>query len=243
MSSTTAVIVSFARTPIGKFMGSLSSVRAPVLGATAISGALSRAAPGDDVDLPSAVSEAYLGNVVAAGIGQAPCRQAVLGAGLPQSTICTTVNKVCASGMKAVMLSAQAIAGGSLPSGHAMVAGGMESMSQVPHYLPNSRSGTTLGNAQLVDGVVHDVRTDTAPRYYFRSFLMFICYFATYEHIFLLLHPKRASGIHITTSTWVCVQRNVRKTTISPVRTRTAIVLKATDAQWRQSNFATFRMR
>jgi len=156
MSSTTAVIVSFARTPIGKFMGSLSSVRAPVLGATAISGALSRAAPGDDVDLPSAVSEAYLGNVVAAGIGQAPCRQAVLGAGLPQSTICTTVNKVCASGMKAVMLSAQAIAGGSLPSGHAMVAGGMESMSQVPHYLPNSRSGTTLGNAQLVDGVVHD---------------------------------------------------------------------------------------
>ena len=175
MSSTTAVIVSFARTPIGKFMGSLSSVTALKLGATAIKGALTRAAPGDDV----AVSEAYLGNVVAAGIGQAPCRQAVLGAGLPQSTICTTVNKVCASGMKTVMLSAQAIAAGSLPSGHAMVAGGMESMSRVPHYLPNSRTGTTLGNAQLVDGVVHDVRTSTVPRYYFRSFLIFTCYFSS----------------------------------------------------------------
>jgi len=142
------VIASIARTPIAKFCGSFSGLSAPQLGSIAIKGALSK--------LPSDVSirEAYLGNVVSAGIGQAPARQAVLGADLPESTVVTTVNKVCASGMKSVMLASQTLQ--CAPQGGALLAGGMESMSNIPHYLPNSRTGTTLGNAQLVDGCIHD---------------------------------------------------------------------------------------
>ena len=149
------VIVSFARTPIGKFLGKLSSVKAPELGATAIKGALSKASGSAD-HLPFTVAEAYMGNVVSSGIGQAPCRQAILGAGLPESTVCTTINKVCASGMKSVMLGSQAIAAGSVGKNQAIIAGGMESMSNIPHYLPNSRTGTSLGNTQLIDGLVYD---------------------------------------------------------------------------------------
>ncbi|KAL7556784.1 hypothetical protein ACA910_005225 [Epithemia clementina (nom. ined.)] len=145
------VIASIARTPIAKFCGSLSSLSAPALGAEAIKGALANLPP--DI----IIREAYLGNVVSAGIGQAPARQAVKGAGLPDSTICTTVNKVCASGMKATMLAAQTLlCGGSSQPGYAMLAGGMESMSNVPHYLQGSRSGTSLGHAKLIDGVIHD---------------------------------------------------------------------------------------
>jgi acetyl-CoA C-acetyltransferase len=146
--SSNVVIASIARTPIAKFCGSFSGLSAPQLGSIAIKGALSK--------LPSDVSirEAYLGNVVSAGIGQAPARQAVLGADLPESTVVTTVNKVCASGMKSVMLASQTLQ--CAPQGGALLAGGMESMSNIPHYLPNSRTGTTLGNAQLVDGCIHD---------------------------------------------------------------------------------------
>mmetsp|Transcript_19612 Transcript_19612/g.28414 ORF Transcript_19612/g.28414 Transcript_19612/m.28414 type:complete len:400 (-) Transcript_19612:201-1400(-) len=147
--STTAVIVSYARTPVAKFCGSLSSLSAPQLGATAIRGALSRLGNGD-----IQISEAYMGNVVSAGIGQAPCRQAVLGAGLPQNTVCTTINKVCASGMKSVVLASQTIQLGG--GGGALLAGGMESMSNIPHYLPSSRTGTTLGHTKLLDGVIYD---------------------------------------------------------------------------------------
>lgn len=150
-----AVIVSYARTPIGKFRGGLSHLAAPQLGAAAIAGAVSRL--GDDAPR---IAEAYMGNVLSAGIGQAPCRQAVLVAGLPESTICNTINKVCASGMKSVMLAAQAIEGNAHRSSRdapmAMLAGGMESMSNTPHYLPTSRSGTALGNAKLIDGIIHD---------------------------------------------------------------------------------------
>lgn len=142
------MIASVARTPIAKFCGSFSGLTAPDLGSIAIKGALAK--------LPSDVNvrEAFLGNVVSAGIGQAPARQAVLGAGLPESTIVTTVNKVCASGMKSVMLAAQTLQ--CAPGGGALLAGGMESMSRIPHYLPNSRTGTMLGNAELVDGAIHD---------------------------------------------------------------------------------------
>lgn len=143
-----AVIVSYARTPIAKFRGSLSPLTAPQLGSVAIRAALAAIEKGG-VEIPS---EAFFGNVVSAGIGQAPCRQAVLGAGLPQSTICTTVNKVCASGMKSVMLAAQSVRLGSGP----VFAGGFESMSNIPHYLPTLRSGTALGHAQVLDGVIHD---------------------------------------------------------------------------------------
>mmetsp|Transcript_5214 Transcript_5214/g.10153 ORF Transcript_5214/g.10153 Transcript_5214/m.10153 type:complete len:402 (+) Transcript_5214:204-1409(+) len=150
-----AVIVSYARTPIGKFRGSLSHLTAPKLGAAAITGALSRL----DNNVPK-IAEAYMGNVLSAGIGQAPCRQAVLGAGLPESTICNTINKVCASGMKSIMLAAQTIESNthrsSVGAPIAMLAGGMESMSNTPHYLPSSRSGTALGHTQLIDGIIHD---------------------------------------------------------------------------------------
>uniref|UniRef100_A0A7S3Q834 Thiolase N-terminal domain-containing protein n=1 Tax=Chaetoceros debilis TaxID=122233 RepID=A0A7S3Q834_9STRA len=152
-----AVIVSFARTPITKFRGSLSGLKAPQLGAAAIKGALAKTGiqdPDDDLR----ITEALMGNVVSAGIGQAPCRQAVIGANLPKSTVCTTINKVCASGMKTVMLASQMIQCGALQDHpkNALLAGGFESMSNVPHYLLNSRSGTTLGNATLTDGVIHD---------------------------------------------------------------------------------------
>jgi acetyl-CoA C-acetyltransferase len=146
--SSNVVIASIARTPIAKFCGSFSGLSAPQLGSIAIKGALSKLPP--DVS----IREAYLGNVVSAGIGQAPARQAVLGADLPESTVVTTVNKVCASGMKSVMLASQTLQ--CAPQGGALLAGGMESMSNIPHYLPNSRTGTTLGNAQLVDGCIHD---------------------------------------------------------------------------------------
>lgn len=145
------VIVAAARTPIGSFMGGLSSFTASQLGSIAIKGAL------DKIQLnPSLVSEVFMGNVVQAGVGQAPARQAALGAGIPDTVPCTTVNKVCASGMKAVMHAAQAIA---LGDAEIVVAGGMESMSNIPHYL-HMRMGTKFGPTTLVDGMQKDGLVD-----------------------------------------------------------------------------------
>jgi acetyl-CoA C-acetyltransferase len=155
------VIASVARTPIGRFNGSFQSLKGSELGSIAIRGALDKLGDGDGGggggghDLPILIREAIFGNVVSAGMGQAPTRQAVLGAGLPESTICTTINKVCASGMKSIMLAAQTLQCGQHPGG-AMLAGGFESMSNIPHYLLNSRTGTPLGNGKLIDGVIHD---------------------------------------------------------------------------------------
>ena len=146
------VIVSAVRTPIGSFGGSLSSVPAPKLGATAIKGAL------DKIGLdPSLVQEVFMGNVLQANTGQAPARQAALFAGLKDEVPCTTVNKVCASGMKAIMLATQSIKAG---DNDIVVAGGMENMSAVPHYLPNSRTGQKLGDINMIDGLVKDGLTD-----------------------------------------------------------------------------------
>ena len=145
------VIVSAARTPIGSFMGSLSSLTATQLGSAAIKGALNKI----NLD-PSAVQEVYMGNVVQAGVGQAPARQAALGAGIPDTVPATTVNKVCASGMKAVMQAAQTIA---LGDADVIVAGGMESMSNIPHYV-HMRSGTKFGPATLIDGMQKDGLVD-----------------------------------------------------------------------------------
>jgi acetyl-CoA C-acetyltransferase len=145
------VIVSAARTPIGSFMGALSTVPAPQLGATAIKGALDRI----NLDY-NLVDEVIMGNVVQAGVGQAPARQAALFAGLPHSVITTTVNKVCASGMKAVMQGAQAIMSG---DAEIIVAGGMENMSMIPHYM-NLRNGNKFGPATMVDGMQRDGLTD-----------------------------------------------------------------------------------
>ncbi|PHR94829.1 MAG: acetyl-CoA C-acyltransferase [Leeuwenhoekiella sp.] len=145
------VIVSAVRTPIGSFLGSLSSLTAVQLGVAAVKGAL------DKVNLdPKLVNEVFMGNVVQAGVGQAPARQVALGAGIPDTVPCTTVNKVCASGMKAVMLAAQSVA---LGDNEIVIAGGMESMSQIPHYV-HMRNGTKFGPATLVDGMQKDGLVD-----------------------------------------------------------------------------------
>lgn len=145
------VIVSAVRTPIGSFMGGLSTVPAPKLGAAAIKGALDRI----QLD-PNLVDEVFMGNVVQAGVGQAPARQAALFAGLSEEVACTTVNKVCASGMKAVMFGAQAIIAG---DAEIVVAGGMENMSLIPHYV-QMRNGTKFGPATMLDGLQRDGLTD-----------------------------------------------------------------------------------
>ena len=142
------VIASIARTPIGSFQGTLSMVSAVQLGATAIRSAVSRA----EVK-PSEVDEVVIGHVITAGAGQAPARQAALAAGLGHGTPCSTVNKVCGSGLKAVMLAKQAIQCG---AANVAVAGGMESMSQAPHLLPGARAGYRMGNANLLDSMLHD---------------------------------------------------------------------------------------
>lgn len=145
------VIVSAVRTPIGSFMGSLSTVSAPRLGAVAIKGAL------DKIQLDAnLVDEVFMGSVIQAGLGQAPARQAAIYAGLPNSVTCTTVNKVCASGMKSVMLGAQAIQCG---DAEIVVAGGMENMSLIPHYM-HLRNGYKFGPANMVDGMQKDGLTD-----------------------------------------------------------------------------------
>lgn len=141
-------IVSAVRTPIGSFGGSLSSLTAIQLGSTAIKGALAKA----KVDVKE-VNEVYMGNVISANLGQAPARQAAIGAGIGYNVPCTTVNKVCASGMKAVMLGAQGIM---LGLNEVVVAGGMESMSNIPYYIPKARYGYKFGNAELVDGLSKD---------------------------------------------------------------------------------------
>ncbi len=145
------VIVSAARTPIGSFLGTLSNIPATKLGSIAIKGALEKI----NLD-PSMVQEVLMGNVVQANLGQAPARQAALGAGIPDTVPCTTVNKVCSSGMKAVMQATQAIA---LGDHDIVVAGGMENMSQIPHYV-HMRNGQKFGPTQLVDGIQRDGLVD-----------------------------------------------------------------------------------
>jgi len=140
-------IIAAVRTPIGAFMGGLSTISATELGSIAIKGAIEKS------NLPiNLVDEVFMGNVLQAGLGQAPARQAALGAGLGQNVPCTTINKVCASGMKAIMLGAQTILAG---DNHIVVVGGMESMSQTPHYL-DARNGTKFGNISMLDGISKD---------------------------------------------------------------------------------------
>ncbi|MBO0929568.1 acetyl-CoA C-acyltransferase [Fibrella aquatilis] len=143
-----AVIIAAVRTPIGSFGGALSTLSATDLGAAAIKGALAKAGVA-----PELVEEVYMGNVVSANVGQAPAKQAALKAGLPANIPCTTINKVCASGTKAIMLAAQSI---QLGLADVIVAGGMESMSNVPYYVPKARFGYKYGNAELVDGLAKD---------------------------------------------------------------------------------------
>lgn len=150
-------VVAAVRTPMGSFNGKLSGISAPKLGAIAIKGALEKSGiKSTDVD------EVFFGNVLQAGIGQAPARQAAIFAGLPNTTPCTTINKVCASGMKSVALGASSIM---LGHNHIVVTGGMENMSQVPHYLPGSRAGYKYGNFTVIDGLAHDGLRDVYNDY------------------------------------------------------------------------------
>ncbi len=151
-------IVSAVRTPIGSFNGQFSTVSATRLGAAAIKGAIEKAGIA-----PELVTEVFMGHVLQANAGQAPARQAAKFAGLPDSVHCTTVNKVCASGLKSVMLAAQSIM---LGDNDVVVAGGMENMTQVPYYLDSARNGYRLGNGQLIDGLVKDGLTDVYHSYH-----------------------------------------------------------------------------
>ena len=155
------VIVSAVRTPVGSFQGTLAGFTAPQLGAFVIKEAVNRAGI-----KPEDVSEVIMGNVLPAGEGQAPARQAAIYAGLPKSTPCMTINKVCGSGLKAVMLAAQAIIAG---DAEVVVAGGMESMSNVPYYLPKARTGYRMGNGTIIDGMVHDGLWDCYNNYHMGS--------------------------------------------------------------------------
>ncbi|KAH0608518.1 uncharacterized protein H6S33_001652 [Morchella sextelata] len=146
-------IVAAARTPLGGFQGSLASLTATQLGAHAIKSALAKV---PEID-PSAVEEVFMGNVLSANLGQNPARQCAIGAGLKDTTVCTTVNKVCASSLKAIILGAQTILTG---CADIVVAGGTESMSNTPYYIPTARSGARYGNQQMVDGVVRDGLSD-----------------------------------------------------------------------------------
>ncbi|PUU73072.1 Thiolase, N-terminal domain-domain-containing protein [Tuber borchii] len=153
MAPTPVYIVSAARTPLGGFQGSLSSLTAIQLGSHAIKASLAKVPAIEAAN----VEEVFFGNVLSANLGQNPARQCALGAGLAQSTVCTTVNKVCASGMKAIILGAQTIITG---NADIVVAGGTESMSNTPYYIPTARAGARYGNQQMVDGVVRDGLSD-----------------------------------------------------------------------------------
>src|SRR2546425_12960948 len=146
--TTTPVVVSPCRTPMGRYLGGLAPLPAPRLGAIVIREAVRRAG----ID-PAAVAEVIMGNVLQGGVGQAPARQAAIHAGLPGMIPAMTVNKVCGSGLKAVMLAAQAIKAG---DEQCVVAGGFESMSNAPHYVYGMRSGIKAGNSELVDGMIRD---------------------------------------------------------------------------------------
>ncbi len=150
------VIVSAVRTPMGSFGGSLSSVSATKLGAAAIKGAMKKAGIDNKI-----VDEVFMGNVLQANLGQAPARQAAIFAGLSEDVPCTTINKVCSSGMKSIMIAAQTILSG---DNDVVIAGGMENMSSVPHYMNKSRTGQKLGDMKLIDGLVKDGLTDVYGR-------------------------------------------------------------------------------
>lgn len=158
MSTKDIFIVGAARTPLGSFGGALASFSAVKLGSFGIEAALKRARLSSD-----RIDEVYMGNVMSANLGQAPARQAALGAGIPDTVPCTTVNKVCSSGMKAVMIGTQTIKTG---DNHIVVAGGMESMSSVPYYLDRARFGMKMGHGQVIDGMIKDGLWDVYNDYH-----------------------------------------------------------------------------
>ncbi|MBK8493390.1 MAG: acetyl-CoA C-acyltransferase [Saprospirales bacterium] len=197
-------IVSAVRTPIGSFGGIFANVTAVQLGAAAIKGALERGG----VD-PGLVQEVFMGNVISANLGQAPARQAALQAGIPNTVPCTTVNKVCASGAKAIMFGAQSI---QLGLNEVVVAGGMENMSQIPYYLPSARYGYRYGNGELVDGLVKDGLLDV-----YNQCAMGVCADATATKFHITREEQDAFAIQSYKRSAEATQSGALKKEIVPV--------------------------
>lgn len=223
------VIVSAVRTPIGSFRGSLVNIPAPRLGAIAVNAAIERAGIAKDQ-----VKEVFMGNVCQAGLGQAPARQATLFAGLPSSTICTTVNKVCASGMKSVMLGAQA-----LQTGHQeiVLAGGMESMSNVPFYL--ARGETKYGGMKLEDGIVFDGLTDVYNKIHMGN-----CAENTAKKLNITRQDQDQFAINSYKRSAAAYQNNAFKDELVPVKVPQkkgkADLVFAEDEEYKKVNFEKF---
>ena len=197
-------IVSAVRTPIGSFGGMFANITAVQLGAAAIKGALERAG----VD-PGLVQEVFMGNVISANLGQAPARQAALNAGISNTVPCTTVNKVCASGAKAIMFGAQSI---QLGLNEVVVAGGMENMSQIPYYLPSARYGYRYGNGELVDGLVKDGLLDV-----YNQCAMGVCADATATKFHITREEQDAFAIQSYKRSAEATQSGALKKEIVPV--------------------------
>lgn len=219
-------IVSINRTPIGSWGGGLSSLSATELGAAAIKGALA------NIELdPARVEEVFMGNVVSANVGQAPARQAALYADIPNNVPCTTINKVCASGMKSAMFAAQAIQLGMLD---VAVAGGMESMSNIPYYLPKARFGYKFGNAELVDGLVRDGLQDV-----YDQNMMGVCADATADKYTISREAQDAFAIESYSRATKATESGAFAKEMTPVeiQTRKGKVVVAEDEEFKKVNF------
>lgn len=197
-------IVAAVRTPLGSFGGQFAGVSATKLGAAAIKGALEKGGVS-----PDQVDEVFMGNVLSANLGQAPARQAALFAGIPNTVPCTTVNKVCSSGAKAIMFAAQAIM---LGDKDVVVAGGMENMSQTPYYMPKARYGQKYGHGQLVDGLVMDGLTDV-----YNQSLMGVCADATAEKYGITREEQDAFAIQSYQRTAAATEAGKFEAEIVPV--------------------------
>mmetsp|Transcript_16874 Transcript_16874/g.18824 ORF Transcript_16874/g.18824 Transcript_16874/m.18824 type:complete len:412 (+) Transcript_16874:32-1267(+) len=216
-----AVILSASRTPIGSFNGALASLQGPELGAIAIKDAVAKA--GVSVD---DVGEAFLGNVVSANVGQAPARQAILKAGLPFSVPCTTVNKVCSSGLKSVMFAAQSVL---LGQQNVTIAGGFESMSNIPYYLPRVRQGLGYGHGEVLDGVLKDGLWDASDDHH-----MGMCAEACAETYNFTREQQDAFALESYRRAAEAAQAGRFDAEIAPVtiKTRKGEVSVTTDEEW-----------
>jgi acetyl-CoA C-acetyltransferase len=221
------VIVSAVRTPIGSFGGSLASITAVKLGAIAVKGAL------DKIKLdPKAVQELYFGNVIGAGLGQAPATQVAVGAGLGYNIPCTLVNKVCASGMKAIMVGAQSIM---LGTNDVVVAGGMESMSNIPYYLTKARYGYKYGDGQLVDGLTYDGLTDV-----YNHCAMGVCADNTAKEMNISRQDQDAFAINsykLSAAAWAAGKFNDEIVPVELVGKKGDITLFGEDEEYKNVNF------
>ena len=220
-------IVSAVRTPVGSFGGSLASVSAVKLGATAVKGAITKI--GLD---PKHIQELFIGNVITAGLGQAPATQVAVGAGLGYNIPCTIVNKVCASGMKAIMLGAQSIM---LGHNDVVVAGGMESMTNIPYFMLKARYGYKFGNGELLDGITHDGLTDV-----YNNCLMGVCADNTAKEMNISRQDQDAYAVNSykrSASSWAAGKFKDEIIAVEIAGKKGDITLFAEDEEYKNVNF------